>query len=170
MEGIPAAGLRRYFREQQEEMIEEEKKAALSRLHRRGLPKKAVKEEPLLVPHARINSFFSLKKIDAPNLPDDVPSILPELDAVVDQLPVEPVSIVTEKNTIDFIQYMLRRNRQYIEDSFQVCCAQLAFSLWLFNRTIFVFSYQTNYSQYCLRRMDERAFSLGALAVETHGV
>ncbi len=57
-----------------------------------------MKEEPLLVPHARINSFSSLKKIDAPNLPDDVPSILPELDAVVDQLPVEPVSIASEKN------------------------------------------------------------------------
>ena len=101
---IPAAGLRRYFlvrryfREQLEKMIEEEKKAALFRLHRRGLLNKAVKEEPLLVPHARINYFFSLKKIDAPNLPDDVPSFLSELDAVVDQLPVEPISIVSEKN------------------------------------------------------------------------
>ena len=110
-------------------MIEEEKKAALFRLHRRGLLNKAVKEEPLLVPHARINYFFSLKKIDAPNLPDDVPSILPELDAVVDQLPVEPVSIVTEKNVIDFIQYMLRRNRRYIEDSFQACCGGTSESL-----------------------------------------
>jgi hypothetical protein len=64
-----------------------------------------VKEEQLLVPHARTTSFFSLKKIDGPNLPDDVPSILPELDAVVDQLLVEPVSIVTEKNVADFIQY-----------------------------------------------------------------
>ena len=69
-----------------QKIIEEEKKADLSQLHRRGLPKKAVKEEQLLVPHARITSFFSLKKIDAPNLPDDVPSILPELDAVVDHL------------------------------------------------------------------------------------
>ncbi len=62
----------------------------------------AVKEEPLLVPHARITSFFSLKKIDAPNLPDDVPSILPELDALVDHHPVELVSIVTEKECCGF--------------------------------------------------------------------
>jgi hypothetical protein len=81
---IPAAGLRRYFREQLQKIIAEDKNAALSQLHRRGLPNKAVKEEPPLVPHARINSFFNLKKIDAPNLPDDVPSILSELDAVVD--------------------------------------------------------------------------------------
>ncbi len=109
-----------------------------------------MKEEPLLVPHARINSFCSLKKIDAPNLPDDVPSILPEMDAVVDQL---PVSIVTEKNVADFIAA-----RSYhsvygfsTEQSSSIC-------------------YQTNYSQYCLRRRDERACSQGALAVETHGV
>jgi hypothetical protein len=71
-----------------------------------------------VVPHARIHSFISMKKIDAPNLSDDVPSILPELDAVGDQLPVEPVSIVTEKNVVDFFQYMLRRIRQYSESLF----------------------------------------------------
>ncbi len=41
---IPAAGLRRCIREQLQKIIEEEKKAALSQLYRRGLPNKAVKE------------------------------------------------------------------------------------------------------------------------------
>jgi hypothetical protein len=71
-----------------------------------------------------------LKKIDAPNLPDDVPSILQELDGVVDHLPVEPVSIVTEKNVADFIQYRDAIGNT-AKDSFQAYCAQLSFILWL---------------------------------------
>jgi hypothetical protein len=34
------------------------------------------------------------------------------------EVSVEPVSIVTEKNVADFIQYMLRHNRQYSEKFF----------------------------------------------------
>jgi hypothetical protein len=131
-----------------------------------------VKEEPQLVPHSRINYFFSLKKIDAANLPDVVPSFLPELDAVVDQLPVEPVCFVTEKNVADFIQYMMRRNRQYSDRFFpgMLRAAIIQFMAFQQNNLRQAATKLTTLSIACGEGTSERACSLGALVVETHGV
>ena len=92
---MPATGLRRFLREKLQEIIDEEKKAAFSKSHRRGLPKKLVKEDSQLVLHTRITSYFSLKKTDSTSLPDYASSIITEASL---EIPVEPVSIVTEKN------------------------------------------------------------------------
>jgi hypothetical protein len=104
---IQPVGMRRYVGEQVQKIIKEEEKAALSQLvHCRGLPKKPVEEKAQLVPQARITSFF--KKSEVLQLPDDVPSILPEVtDDTHEQVPLESATIVTEKNISSFIQYML---------------------------------------------------------------
>ena len=59
---IQPAGLRGYVRDQVHNIIKKEEKAALSQLHRRGLPKKPVEEKAPLVPQARITSFFRNQK------------------------------------------------------------------------------------------------------------
>ncbi len=111
-----------------------------------------------LVPHARINSFFSLKKIDASNLPDDVPPLLPELDAVVDQLSVEPVIIVPEKNVPYFFSTHGETQSAIQRKILSRPVARSYHSVYDFlTEQSSSICYQTNNSQYCLRRRDERA-------------
>ena len=66
---ISVMGLRVHIREAFKKVIKAEEKAALSQLHRRGLPKPPAEQTEKLIMHPRITSFFG--KGDVLALPDD---------------------------------------------------------------------------------------------------
>ena len=55
---ISVMGLRVHIREAFKKVIKAEEKAALSQLHRRGLPKPPAEQTEKLIMHPRITSFF----------------------------------------------------------------------------------------------------------------
>ena len=99
---ISSMGLRVHIREALKKVIKAEEKAALSQLHRRGLPKQPQEKSEKLVMHPRITSFFSKGNVLA--LPDD--SVQHDIDQ---SIPLESVSIVSLTSVTEFIQYLLSK-------------------------------------------------------------
>ena len=96
---IPAVCLRVHVRDAFKRVIQNDEKAALSQLHRKGLSKKPVSEVTQMVPVPRITSFFRSLSVLA--LPDhDYLSSLP----VDPCLPVESVNIVDLESVTKLIQ------------------------------------------------------------------
>ena len=96
---IPAVCLRVHVRDAFKRVIQNDEKAALSQLHRKGLSKKPVSEVTQMVPVPRITSFFRPLSVLA--LPDhDYLFSLP----VDPCLPVESVNIVDLESVTKLIQ------------------------------------------------------------------
>ena len=99
---ISVMGLREHIREAFKKVIKAEEKAALSQLHRRGLPKPPAEQTEKLIMHPRITSFFGKGNVLA--IPDD--SVPHDIDP---SIPLESVSIVTLNSLTEFIQYLLSK-------------------------------------------------------------
>ena len=96
---IPAVCLRVHVRDAFKRVIQNDEKAAISQLHRKGLSKKPVSEVTQMVPVPRITSFFRPLSVLA--LPDhDYLFSLP----VDPCLPVESVNIVDLESVTKLIQ------------------------------------------------------------------
>ena len=100
---ISSMGLRVHICEGFKKVITTEEKAALSQLHRRGIPKPPPAKTEKLVMHPRITSFFSKGNVLA--LPDD--SVQHDIDR---SIPLDSVSIVSLTSLKEFIQYLMSKN------------------------------------------------------------
>ena len=95
-------GLRIHIREAFKAVIKAEEKAAMSQLHRRGLPKQPQDKTEKMFMHPIIATFFS--KANVPALPDE--SVQHDIDQ---SSRLEPVSIVNLNSVTEFIQYLLSK-------------------------------------------------------------
>lgn len=105
---IPFMGFRIHMKAAVDKIIEENKREAISQLHRRGLAKKPVEQTTALLPIPRITSFFKPGTRDVLELPEesDIPISIPDNEMVVPKI---PETILTKENLGNMINYVMRQ-------------------------------------------------------------